>query len=213
MTTESENFEFTNDWFDRTAKSFWSVLIPRLRPKKILEIGSFEGRSTCWLIENMLRVEGSEIHCVDTWEGGVEHRLGDARVADMSDVEKRFFKNTKIQIGRVQPSPSLIIHKGLSAEQLPKLIVSGGLSSFDLIYIDGSHQTADVILDAVLSFKLCRVGGVLIFDDYLWGNADQKIDFLMTPKFGIDCFINTHSQKVRILQAPLYQIYAQKISE
>jgi len=212
MINKNEALEFTNDWFDQTAKATWSKLIPQLKPSKILEIGSFEGRGTCWLIENMNRAVGSEIHCIDTWEGGVEHKSGNARVADMQAVEDRFIRNTQKQIEKFSPGPALKVHKGESARELPKLIVDGGENFFDLIYIDGSHQSADVLLDGVLSFKLLRIGGVLIFDDYLW-EAGPNADILMTPKLGIDCFVNTHRNKIRVLIAPLYQIYVQKIAD
>jgi predicted O-methyltransferase YrrM len=85
---------------------------------------------------------------------------------------------------------------------------------FDFIYIDGSHQAPDVLVDAILSFKLLRVGGLIVFDDYLWsekGVADR--DPLQCPKPAIDSFLNIFFRKVNIISAPLYQIYAQKISD
>ena len=44
-----ENFEFTNNWFNDAAKHQWDRLIPGIKPNKILEIGSYEGASTCYL--------------------------------------------------------------------------------------------------------------------------------------------------------------------
>jgi predicted O-methyltransferase YrrM len=38
---------------------------------------------------------------------------------------------------------------------------------FDLVYIDGSHHSADVQADAMLSWPMIQGGGVVIFDDYL----------------------------------------------
>lgn len=43
--------------------------------------------------------------------------------------------------------------------------------SFDLIYVDGGHSAADVLADAILSFSLLRVGGILVFDDYAVGTS------------------------------------------
>ena len=40
----------------------------------ILEIGCFEGASTCYLVENISRKKKIEIHCIDNWKGGLEHR-------------------------------------------------------------------------------------------------------------------------------------------
>ena len=72
-------YEFTNDWFSQTASlPVWRQLISQNKPRRILEIGSFEGRSTSWMIENCApRSEsGLSIVCIDSWEGGVEHKAG-----------------------------------------------------------------------------------------------------------------------------------------
>ena len=37
---------------------------------------------------------------------------------------------------------------------------------FDLVYIDASHEAADVLADAVLAWPLLKPGGFLGFDDY-----------------------------------------------
>ncbi len=39
----------------------------------MVEIGSFEGRSTLWILENLLRHPDSRMHCIDTFAGGAEH--------------------------------------------------------------------------------------------------------------------------------------------
>jgi hypothetical protein len=70
---------------------------------------------------------------------------------------------------------------GFSQIELRKL----PLESYDIIYIDGSHEADDVLEDAVLSHRLLKKGGVLIFDDYLWqleGASNVR------PKPAIDVF-------------------------
>jgi hypothetical protein len=52
----SLSFEFTNSWFESSARSTWDQLIPQLKPKRILEIGSYEGASTCYLIDKLGRL-------------------------------------------------------------------------------------------------------------------------------------------------------------
>lgn len=86
------NLEFTNYWFESIARSTWDQLIPQLKPKRILKIGAFEGESNCCHIDKLTSQEGPiEIHCIDTWEGGLENQQGDTAPADMSGVEKQFF--------------------------------------------------------------------------------------------------------------------------
>ena len=38
---------------------------------------------------------------------------------------------------------------------------------FDLIYIDGAHDSQNVLFHADCPFKLVKEGGIIIFDDYL----------------------------------------------
>src|SRR5262245_2089799 len=60
-------YQFTRDWFSHNIECWQRWLAefngkPRIRA---LEIGSFEGRSTTWLLENVLTGETSHIDCID----------------------------------------------------------------------------------------------------------------------------------------------------
>jgi predicted O-methyltransferase YrrM len=92
-------------------------------------------------------------------------------------------------------------------------MASGKHGYFDLIYIDGSHQAPDVLTDAVMSFQLLKVGGVMIFDDYLWTMDKPGFqDVLKMPKPAIDAFLNIFQRKMSIFfGAPIGQLYARKI--
>lgn len=193
------DYEFTNTWFENS-RPIWDSIIPQLKPEKILEIGSYEGASSCYLIENASR--HIDIHCVDTWEGGEEHSN-----INMSDVEKRFHSNTQKAKKKSKYDVNIVVHKGYSDLQLAKLLTEDKSNYFDLVYVDGSHQSPDVIVDACLGFRLCRPGGIMIFDDYLW---PLKKEVNRTPKMAIDSFTNIYYDKVEILRAPLYQLYLQK---
>mgnify|MGYP006284026743 CR=1 FL=1 len=115
---------------------------------------------------------------------------------------------------RARHRVALNVHKGRSAVELAKLIAAGKSGYFDLVYIDGSHQAPDVLLDAALGFALTRVGGLLIFDDYLWSESlAGGRDPLRCPKLAIDAFTNIHARKLDILFAPLDQLYVCKTAE
>ena len=68
------SYAFSNSWFQQSARGAWERLLPALRPRKILEIGSFEGQSACFLIDALGADAPLELHCIDTFAGGVEHR-------------------------------------------------------------------------------------------------------------------------------------------
>lgn len=208
-------YQFTNEWFNISAGTKWDELIRVLNPEKILEIGSYEGASATYLIDNIKHP--IELHCIDTWEGGVEHidaTTPETQNINMQEVEKRFLSNTNIAINNAKNKVKLKIHKGASAIKLAGLLSQGFSNYFDFIYIDGSHQACDVLMDAVLSFKLTRIGGVIAFDDYVWAETihPQDKNILRCPKLAIDSFINIHFNKIHIIETSKTQVYIQKTS-
>jgi hypothetical protein len=59
---------------------------------------------------------------------------------------------------------------------------------------------------------LLRKGGVIAFDDYLWSeNLPGGPDVLRMPKTAIDAFVNLHIRQLRVVMAPLYQLYVEKL--
>lgn len=179
-------YTITQDWFTKNS-ILWGPLLKEHKPARILEIGSFEGLSTIFMIENCSQYGNVEIHCVDTWSGGVEH---DA--LDFDVIEERFEHNVQVALEKSKGGEVLVHkHKGRSVVELSKLIAAG-TPKFDFIYVDGSHLAKDVLTDATLAFELLNLGGVLVFDDYSNPNP-------VTPEFptlGIECFLSAFRDKV-----------------
>lgn len=198
-------YKFTQAWFNNTAKLNWNQLLPQVNPKVILEIGSFEGASTCYLIEKFCNIRPITIYCIDTWEGGIEHKeMG----MDMDAVEKRFDYNIEYASNKVLHPPTIVKLKGYSDKRLAELLIEGKENFFDMVYIDGSHASTDILVDAVLSFKLIKIGGTMIFDDYLWARGEKNIDCF--PKIAIDAFTTIYANKVDISPSFNSQIFVHK---
>jgi predicted O-methyltransferase YrrM len=185
--------KFSVDWFSYNAEGISSCLSKLQNKNKFLEIGCWEGMSTTWFIQNYLDANGS-ITVIDTFEGGDEHR--NQILANLTQEEKDkvfnqvyddFMSNIKETIGKNQKYE---VMKNTSYNALAELIVRG--EKFDFIYIDGSHEASDVLIDAVMSFPLLNSGGIMIFDDYTWG--DQTNPF-MCPKLAIDAFGSVFNNK------------------
>ncbi len=208
-------YEFTQDWFSRFIPT-WDWILTRLKPSRILEIGSFEGRSACYLIEKCPSFVENRISitCVDTWEGSIEHKPGGTSESVMTEVENRFDRNTKLALMRAAGRGEFTKIKQNSRDALAGFIAAGHLESFDLIYIDGSHESPDVLTDGVMAFPLLRVGGTLIFDDYVWSDQlPQRRDPSRMPKPAIDAFVNIFHRKLALYQwLPLWQFYLQKVA-
>ena len=206
--SHARTYSITQDWFSNHIPA-WESVLAQLKPRRVLEIGSYEGLSTTYVIERCSAFGPLQIHCVDTWKGAV-----DLSADAMDGVEARFDRNVKLAIDRAAAPVSLHKIKRRSALALSDYIARGE-PQFDLIYIDGSHTAADVLVDAVLAFQLLRVGGMMIFDDYLWSMEPAlSVDPLNLPKPAIDAFTATFMRKVRVLPGlPNSQCYVEKIAE
>jgi len=171
--------EFTTTWGLRHHSSWARILAPRREyPMRILEIGSWEGRSALFFLNYL---PNSKIVCVDTFEGSIEHRAWPTwqREAQLRGVEKRFDRNLAPFADRVEK------RKEDSLTALGQLGIEG--KRFDLVYIDGSHLAVDVYRDGVLAWPLVASRGIVIFDDYE-RMVGPKQDW---PQVGVDAFLGT----------------------
>jgi predicted O-methyltransferase YrrM len=195
-------YQFTKDWFG-WAPPVWEQLIPMLSgeagKRQFLEIGSFEGRSTVWTMENMMQ-EGDYIYCIDTWEGGEEHGA-----EDMQAVFERFKANTAIAKDKAKVVRGFAMDT--STTELASIIQGG--TQYDFIYIDGSHIAKDVLTDACMAWQVLKPKGIMVFDDYVWGDPR---DILHRPKAAIDAFTNIFAEEVEVIHVG-YQLVVRKKGE
>ena len=124
----------------------------------------------------------------------------------MESIFARFKRNVSLARSNAPHPVKVMTHIGNSDLALAGLLYQGQAQSFDFIYVDGSHVARDVLADAVVSFKLLKIGGIMVLDDYLW---HQKPPFegnvLQIPKLAIDAFVNLHLDVIDIIRAPIYQ--------
>ena len=185
--TEETSLEFSEDWFNNNIP-MWRAIIRETKPRRILEIGSYEGRSTCFMILECSIYNSLDMFCIDSWQGGVEHAG-----TDFNEIESRFDRNIAAAISQAKNPVSIHKRKGLSSVELSRMVVNHE-GEFDLIYVDGSHEASDVFLDVAMAFKLCAVGGILIFDDYkAIHKEEQRFDY---PALAINSFLDTHANKL-----------------
>lgn len=210
-TDKQAEFIFNTDWFSHNTPSLRKI-ISDIKPKRILEIGSFEGLSTKFFIEESAKyTDEFEIYCIDSWQGGQEH-IGKW---DMSSVEDVFEHNIKLLLSGLSHKVSVSKDKGYSHDKMINLIAKGYSNYFDFIYVDGSHEAPDVLFDALLAHRLVRVGGIIAFDDYLWSpNKIMEDDHYLLVKPAVDHYVNTYQRKVHVIQMmQLYQLYVMKLAD
>lgn len=190
--------QFEERWFDVHVVP-WHAALSRVFNRddalNILEIGSWEGRSTLFIATYF---PNATITAVDTWEGSDEHL---ANVAAERGIEGRFDHNLAFAAGRLTKC------RGMSSSVLPELLANR--CRYDLIYVDGSHYAPDVLSDALAAWQMLRQGGVVIFDDFLWKHYPRR---RANPGWAISQFLRFHAGEYRILGA-YYQLIVQKTVE
>ena len=132
----------------------------------------------------------------------------------MNEVERRYDHNVALAIRRAPHRATVTKLKKSSKDALAEMIARRE-ARFDLVYVDGSHQAPDVLTDALLAFSQLRVGGMMIFDDYLWRlEAEGQQDHFNMPKPAINSFINIFQRKLRIVGGlPNWQLCMEKLSD
>lgn len=114
--------DYTKQFIENCQKNFLHL---SKRPTKYLEIGVFEGRSGCWILDNLLTHPDSKYVGIDIKIQDVAH----------SNLGPHAEKVTLIE------GNSSVVLKSMT-------------ETFDLIYIDGDHTEEGVYADSILSLGL-----------------------------------------------------------
>lgn len=124
-----------------------SLLSKLIRPKKILEIGTYTGYSALCLAEGLLT--GGSLHTIDINE-------------ELSEIQQRYFAKSPFKDQIVQ-------HIGDALEIIPALD-----HSFDLVFIDAEKTEYPKYMQIVL--EKTRSGSVILSDNVLWsGKVVEKV--------------------------------------
>ena len=184
--------QFTSDWFSNGLVNF-EYIKDYLRKENpindILEIGSHEGRSSCWMLENMLSDTGT-ITCIDPFADRPVTAFALDSIPEDRGIEQIFRANTA-EVKK--PGQTVEVYADMSFPALAQLIVDK--RQYDFIYVDGSHHADETLADAVMCFGMLRPGGVMLFDDYLW-DADPR--YLARAKASIDAFVNMFYDRLKL---------------
>ena len=118
---------------------FLSFIAKLIKPRTILEIGTYTGYATLCLAEGLTK--DGIIHTIEINE-------------ELVDFQKKYFDQSEFK-------NQIFTHLGEAKNIIPELNLE-----FDLVFIDADKTNYPIYLEMVLS-KL-RKGGVLIADNVLW---------------------------------------------
>ena len=162
---DANQYYFTRDNFTYRIP-LWQPHIEELidcEAVNALEIGSYQGMSSCWLLDNVLTKPSSKLVCID------------AQVITI-------LKDNLAKTGKKDQVTLLV---GDTHQHLASLTPE----SFDIISIQDKCKLVDYAYkNAQLTWQLSKVGGLIIFNDYGWQNRANP---QQNPKQGIDKFLDS----------------------
>ena len=181
----------TTDFFSINAY-YWKKFIGTLPENfKYLEIGSLEGNSALFIINNF---KVKKVVCVDIWED-----------ENFKEAQEKNFNNFKKNMKEF--SSIVETFKGTSDN-----FFLNHKEKFDVIYVDGSHEADQVYKDIINSWKMLNINGILICDDYFYGNIYKNPENV--PSIAINKFVSELliSNSLGILCVNNSQIFLKKIN-
>lgn len=188
-------YVFNTDWTKSAIENTKHLFEKYGIPKNVLEIGTFEGRYSLWLVDNYADIK---IDTIDPFDGSIYN------------LEQNYFdhveKNWKNNLSICKNKKNVCFHNLLSSEALVNMLEHK--KQFDFIYIDGDHRSATVSNDLKLSYKMLSKNGIILIDDANgwksknFNTNEFREDVNMTPKPAIDEFIENYFRTIEILKLP-----------
>jgi predicted O-methyltransferase YrrM len=157
------------------------------RSLRMLDVGGYEGEITAWFLNNLASNPDSHVYVIDTWKDS--SKLG-------IDVKKihRTFQRTIKETKKEDQVTILNIERDDALYHLLDLLED---ESIDVAFVDASQDPQDVMIDAILIWKLLRKDGILICNDY---EVDDLDEHLYKSRKEIDKFIRNYSTELTVLE-------------
>ncbi len=127
--------------------AFLAMMVRTINARSILEIGTFTGYSA--LAMALVLPAGGKLVACDISKG-------------WTDIGRRYWREAGVE-------EKIELRLGPAQDTLAELLAEGREDSFDLAFIDADKTGYDGYYEACL--KLVRPGGMIAFDNMLWGGA------------------------------------------
>ncbi len=177
-----KSYTFTvNTFTDKI--SAWTKLLEEFKGKpgiNYLEIGTFEGRSALWMLENILTHPTSTLTIIDLF---AENNL------------KTFTANVNLS----GEASKFKIMTGSSTDKIREI----PFNSIDLAYIDGSGRGIIMFSDLVGTWNVAKVGGLIICSRYSLTPHLRRVLNLQAddpgPHEAIDTFLKMYKTYITVV--------------
>ena len=178
----SSRYTFTEGWYDALLNSEFAIRnnntdkkikIDEQQKLQIVEIGVYEGASSCFWSDFYLNNPDSRLISIDPFTGSEEHLKEPEKYPGLSKLEVTAREN----IAKSDNAGKVEIIKGYSHLIYPHLFYRYGEDPWiDVLYIDGAHDSISVARDITLYVPMVKPGGVVFFDDYAHPDVKRAVD-------------------------------------
>ena len=193
-------YDQTQHWFQISEiKANIERYVDVNKPYKILEIGCFEGLSSCFFSDTLLNHKDSELHCVDPFihtDSSAAKQLGITTQCIDYKTKQTFQQN----ISRSMWFTKIKFFNNTSHD----FMRSNDKIMYDIIYIDGCHEPDFIKNDMENAFIWLESSGIMWMDDYGGGNAPNLC------KISMDYFLNKYKNQYQIIHKG-YQLAIKKL--
>ena len=144
-------------------------VVDRVKPKNILEVGTWSGRRASQMIQRAAGyrpIETISYVGFDLFENMTEDKFRKelSKIPPPKDIVKRVLDATGAKIK---------LYKGDSAVTIPEAYKELNYQKFDLIFIDGGHREDTIRLDWENVQEFIHEKTVIVFDDYYYERPDE----------------------------------------
>lgn len=147
------NFPVSKNWFGYSEiKKYLLNNIDLTKQYNILEIGSFEGCSSCFFSDILINNSLSTLTCVDPFVSD------GCTKTDHSTLKYKFYSNIK----KTENYNKINVVEKISDD----FYSTYNGSKFNFIYIDGEHSDKQILKDLDACFSLLDINGIIWCDDY-----------------------------------------------
>jgi predicted O-methyltransferase YrrM len=176
---QNPGYTFAHEWYKQLTESAriastHEVLKTKIDPSEnhtILEIGVFEGASSCWWSDNLLDSAESRLFSIDPFTGSEEHHANPENYPTLNKIESI----ARANIAKSKNASKVNIIKGASWDVF-HVIKEFTDDKIDILYIDGAHDRFSVTRDVALYWPLVKNGGLVIFDDYPYPDTQVAVN-------------------------------------
>jgi len=152
-----------------------ATIIHDIRPRQVVEIGVFGGRSLLPQALALKYLGSGVIFGIEPWSNAIATEVATTAEND------EWWRNVDIK-GAKKACLSAIIHndvldivKILECRSIDGVPVTGREN--DIIHVDGNHSSTQALADVQMAFEATRQGGYIWLDDVDWPTVAPRFEF------------------------------------